>query len=115
MSPRCLVTVMSVERREEGPGIGVARVGVDVELAGALVVRAGAREERVVVPTGSTIADVVTTWSDRDGEHVRLGLLDGDRLRSEVLAERVSDGDDERLVASDRVQAGDAIRFRFRD
>lgn len=106
---------MSVERREKGTHVGEARVGVDVELTGALVARAGAREERVVVPTGSTVADVVTAWGARDGDHVRLALLDGDRLRSEVLAVRRSDRDDERLVASDRVEAGDAIRFRFRD
>lgn len=115
MSPCFLVGVMSVERQERGPADGEARVGVDIELTGALVARTGAHEEHVVVPTGSTIADVVTTWGARAGDHVRLGLLDGDRLRSEVLAVRVTDARDERLVASDRVHAGDAIRLQFRD
>lgn len=106
---------MSVERREEGSDLGEPRVGVDIELTGALVARAGAREARVVVPAGSTVADVLRAWGERDGAHVRLALLDGDRIRSEVLAVRVSDGGADRLVASDRVHAGDAILLRFRD
>lgn len=106
---------MSVERDERGAAPGEPRVGVDLEPTGALVARTGAREAHVVVPAGSTVAAVVRAWGARDGHHVRLGLLDGDRLRSEVRAVRVADGRDERLSASDRVRPGDAIRLRFRD
>jgi hypothetical protein len=42
-------------------------------------------------------------------------LLDGQRLRPDVLARRVSDGNDERLVASESVRNGDTIRFEDRE
>lgn len=106
---------MSVERNQRGFAERDVGVGVDFELTGALVARAGAREGRVVVPTDSTIADAVAAWGDRDGDHVRLALLDGDRIRSEILAVRRTDGEVERLVGSDRVHSGDTIRFEFRD
>jgi hypothetical protein len=100
-----------IARADDGGGT----LGVDIELAGALVARAGARQGRVVVPQESTVADAVTTWADRYGTHLRLALLDGDRLCSKVRAVRVSDGQNERLVASEPVHNGDTIRFEFRD
>jgi hypothetical protein len=100
-----------IVRADEGGG----GLGVDIELTGALVARAGARQGRVVVPAGSTVADAVTTWADRYGSHLRLALLEGDRLRSTVSAVRVADGGEKRLVASEPLRNGDTIRFEFRE
>jgi hypothetical protein len=92
-----------------------ATLGVDVELTGALVARAGARRGRVGVPQGSTLADVVRTWADHSGDHLRFALLDGERLRSDVIARRITGGHDGRLVASEPVHNGDSIRLEYRD
>ncbi len=100
-----------IAKADEGGG----SLGVDIELTGALVARAGARQGRVVVPAGSTVADAVTAWGDRYGSHLRLALLEGDRLRSTVSAVRVSDGGAEQLVASEPVHNGDTIRFEFHE
>lgn len=100
-----------IARAEEG----AATVGVDIELTGALVARAGARQGRVAVPAGSTLADAVEAWADSNGTHLRHALLEDNRVRSEVLALRVTDGRDERLVGSQPVRNGDTIRFEFRD
>jgi hypothetical protein len=90
-------------------------VGVDLELKGAIVARAGARHGRVLLPDGSTLADAIEAWGDDYGRHVRFALLEGDRLRSDLHAFRISDGNNERVVASQRVADGDTIRFEFRD
>lgn len=106
---------MSVETDVAGIDSGGGTLGVDIELTGALVARAGARRGRVVVPQGSTVADAVEAWAERHGTHLRLALLDGDRLESKVLAVRVSEGANERLVASEPVRNGDTLRFEYRE
>lgn len=90
-------------------------VEVDIELTGAIVARAGARHGRVHLSEGSTLVDAVEAWGDEYGDHVRFALLEGDRLRSDLRAFRVSDGDHERIVSSQRVVNGDTIRFELRD
>lgn len=105
---------MSVETKRRPPGAETRIVGVDLELQGALVARAGARCGRVVAE-GETLADVVEAWADDRGAHVRFALLDGDRLRSGVVATRQGDDAEERLVAASRVRNGDTVRFSLRD
>lgn len=100
-----------VARAEDEP----VTLGVDIELTGALVARAGARQARVGVPEGSTVADAIRAWADRSGEHLRFALLEGERLRSDVLARRVSGSRGERLVASETVRNGDTVRFEYRE
>lgn len=90
-------------------------VGVDLVLTGALVARAGARRGRVVVSSGSTVADAIDAWADAHGTHIRYALLEGDRLRSSVRARRVAGGTAGALVASEPVRNGDTIRFEFRE
>lgn len=104
---------MAVEHTPAGSGEAVA--GVDMELTGALVARAGARRGRVIVPAGSTLAEAIEAWGDDYGDHVRFALLAGDRLRSDVTAVRVSDGAAERLTATRPVVDGDTIRFELRE
>lgn len=104
---------MAVEHTSVGYGGNVA--GVDMELTGALVARAGARRGRVLVPAGSALSEAIEAWGDEYGDHVRFALLAGDRLRSDVAAVRVTDGAAERLTASRRVVDGDTIRFELRD
>ena len=106
---------MSVDTDIAGVETDRATIGVDIELTGALVARAGARRGRVGVPKGSTLADAVRAWADHSGDHLRFALLEGERLRSDVLARRVSGGRDRRLVASERVHNGDTIRLEYRD
>lgn len=88
-------------------------VSVDIRLRGALVARAGARQGRVAVPEGSTVAETVEQWADEYGSRLRVTLLDGKRLRTDIHAVRVDNG--ERLAASQPVTDGDTIRFRFCD
>jgi len=106
---------MSVDTDITGVERERTTLGVDIELTGALVARAGARRGRVGVPQGSTVADAVRTWADGSGDHLRFALLEGERLRSDVIARRVSEGRDERLVASEPVRNGDTVRFEYRE
>ncbi|PSP92797.1 hypothetical protein BRC84_05535 [Halobacteriales archaeon QS_1_68_44] len=106
---------MSVDTDITGVEKEQATLGVDIELTGALVARAGARQGRVGVPQGSTVADAVRAWADQSGDHLRFALLEAERLRSDVIARRVSEGRDERLIASEPVRNGDTVRFEYRE
>jgi hypothetical protein len=106
---------MSLRTESVATGEGQATVGVDIELEGPLVARAGARRGRVLVPQGSTVVDAVTAWAEKSGSHLRYALLCDDRLRTQVDAVRITDGRNERLVASQPVRDGDTIRFEFHD
>lgn len=88
-------------------------VHVDFELTGALVARAGARGGRIRTG-GETLLDAIEAWADDHGSHLRFALLKGDRLRSDVVARRVTDAGDERLAAAQPVADGDVIRFEPR-
>lgn len=104
---------MAVEHTPVEYGGNVA--GVDMELAGALVARAGVRQGRVLVQAGSTLSDAIEAWGDEDGDHIRFALLADDRLRSDVTAVRVTEGGSERLSSSRQVVDGDTIRFELRE
>ena len=106
---------MSVDTDITGAEKERATLGVDIELTGALVARAGVRQGRVGVPQGSTVADAVRAWADGSGDHLRFALLEAERLRSDVAAHRVSEGRDERLIASEPVRNGDTVRFGYRE
>lgn len=106
---------MSVESEITGFEKEKPPVSVDIELRGALVARAGARRGRVTVPRGSTVAEAVVSWADEYGNHLQFALLEGERLRSDILAMRISDGKNERLAASQPVANGDTVRFELRD
>lgn len=90
-------------------------VTVDIRLTGALVARAGARQTRVTVRDGRTLADAIREWGEEYGNHVRFALLEGGRLRSDTLAHRVTGGAEEPLSATSRIHNGDTVRFRLRD
>lgn len=106
---------MAVEHSLSESVYGEDITGVDMELTGALVVRAGARQGHVTVPSGSTLSEAIENWGDDYGDHVRFALLDNDRLRSEITAFRISGGNNERVAASQPVIDGDTIRFEFRE
>ncbi len=104
---------MSIETKPGG-STGDSVVSVEVVLEGPLVARAGARRRRVLAE-GRTVVDVVSAWADERGSSVRYALLEGDRLRSDVVATRSTDGANEPLTGRSRVRNGDTIRFAFRE
>ena len=104
---------MSTGTRPRDPA-GDSFVHVEVVLEGPLVARTGTRRGRVLAE-GRTVVDVVSAWADECGSSVRYALLEGDRLRSDVVATRPTDGADEPLTGGSRVRNGDRIRFAFRD
>lgn len=105
---------MAAERTLSESVCGEDVVGVDMELTGALVVRAGARQGHITVPPGSTLSEAIEKWGDDYGDHVRFALLDNDRLRSDITALRITGGNNERVAASQPVIDGETIRFKFR-
>lgn len=94
---------------------GPASVGVGVELAGLLVVRAGIRRAQMSLPAGATVADVVDRLAERNGLQVRRALLKGDRLRQGVVATVSSSETRERASADTPVGHGERVRFEFVD
>ena len=75
---------------------------------GAVDETATAAHARFVVENG---ADAVFPL----GTNGEFALLEAERLRSDVVAHRISEGRDERLIASEPVRNGDTIRFEYRE
>jgi hypothetical protein len=83
---------------------------VEVTLTGTLAARTGTHRARVGVPDDATVEDVVEALADKYGPHVRTGVLEGSRLRTDTVVVRESpDGDT--LSVSSEVHPGDTVRF----
>lgn len=85
---------------------------VEVTLAGTLAARAGTHRARVGVDDDATVADVVDALTTQFGPQVRAGVLEGSRLRSDIVAVRESAAH-ESLSATSNVYAGDSVRFQL--
>ncbi|WP_232687757.1 hypothetical protein [Halobacterium zhouii] len=93
---------------------------VEVTLTGTLAARTGTHRARIGVADDATVADVVDTLATKFGSQVRAGVLEGSRLRSDIVAvrdapnqESPSAGRHERLSAGSEVHAGDSVQFRI--
>lgn len=93
---------------------------VEVTLTGTLAARTGTHRARVGVESNATVADVVDALTSQFGPQVRPGVLEGSRLRSDIVAVR-EPSDHESLAAETReplsagstVYAGDSVRFQI--
>ncbi|MGB9963747.1 MoaD/ThiS family protein [Halobacterium hubeiense] len=83
---------------------------VEVKLTGTLAARTGTHRARVGVADDATVADVVDALADEFGAHVRAGVLEGSRLRTDTVVVRDS-ADSEPLNAGSRLRDGDTVRF----
>lgn len=106
---------MSVETPSVRESDRRGRIAVNVEFQGSLVARLGTRKARVTAPVGSSLKDVIEAWAEADGARIKYGLLDGDRLRRDTKATRITDGKREPMSVSHRVASDDTIRFEYRE
>ncbi len=83
---------------------------VEVKLTGTLAARTGTHSARVGGDDDATVADVVDALADELGSHVRAGVLEGSRLRTDTAVVRDAT-DSEVLSAGSRLHEGDTVRF----
>lgn len=84
-----------------------------IEISRSLAARVGTQEARVSVHEGDTVGDVIGRLGDHYGPQVQFGMLDGDRLRSDVIAIRNPDSEHEPVTATSPVEPGDALEFHL--
>ena len=85
---------------------------VQVKLTGTLAARTGTHFARVGVDDDATIEDVVDALAREHGPHVRSGVLEGHRLRTDTVVVRESP-DGETLTAGSHVTPGDTVCFQL--
>ncbi|MCG1002319.1 MULTISPECIES: MoaD/ThiS family protein [Halobacterium] len=83
---------------------------VEVKLTGTVAARTGTHSARVGVDDDATVADVVDALADDLGPHVRAGVLEGSRLRTDTVVVRDAT-ENEHLTAGSRLREGDTVRF----
>ncbi|MFB6082937.1 MAG: MoaD/ThiS family protein [Halorientalis sp.] len=85
----------------------------DIEISRSLAARVGAQEAHVGVREDETVREVIDRLADLYGSQVASGMLDGDRLRSDVIAVRNPDTDHEPVTADTALQPGDSLEFHL--
>ncbi|WP_247009987.1 hypothetical protein [Halorientalis litorea] len=84
-----------------------------ISISRSLAARVGTHEASVGVHEGDTVRDIVERLADQYGPQVRSGMLDGDRLRSDVIAVRNPDSDPESVTADSPLAPGDDLEFHL--
>lgn len=85
----------------------------DIDISRSLAARVGTHEGHVAVEDGDTVRDIVDRLAERHGPQVRSGILEGDRLRSDVVARRMTDGGAEPAAADTPVGPGDDLELKL--
>ncbi|MFB6143019.1 MAG: MoaD/ThiS family protein [Halorientalis sp.] len=85
----------------------------DIDISRSLAARVGTHEATVGIHEGDTVRDLIERLADRYGSQVRSGMLDGDRLRSDVIAVRNPEGDRESVTADSELSPGDDLEFHL--
>ncbi|WP_336002156.1 hypothetical protein [Halorientalis halophila] len=85
----------------------------DIEISRSLAARVGAQEAHVGVREGETVRDVIDRLAALYGSQVQSGILDGNRLRSDVIAVRNPDAEHEPVTADSELTPGDALEFHL--
>ncbi|MFB6270960.1 MAG: MoaD/ThiS family protein [Halobacterium sp.] len=85
---------------------------VEVKLTGTLAARTGTHRARVGVTEDATVADVIEALAEEFGPHVRAGVLEGSRLRTDTVVVRESP-DGGPLTAGSQVHDGDTVCFHL--
>jgi predicted DNA-binding protein (UPF0278 family) len=84
-----------------------------IEISRSLAARVGTHEAHVRVVDGDTVRDIIERLADEYGSQVRAGMLDGDRLRSDVIAKRTSDGMVDSVTADSAIEPEDELEFHL--
>jgi hypothetical protein len=84
-----------------------------IEISRSLAARVGTHEAHVSLREGDTVQDVIDRLAAEYGSQVATGLLDGDRLRSDVIALRESDSHRESVSATSALEVGDDLHFHL--
>jgi len=84
-----------------------------IEISRSLAARVGTHEAHVGVRDGDTVRDVIEKLAGEYGTQVETGILDGNRLRSDVIAVRNPDADHEPVTATSELDAGDTLEFHL--
>lgn len=84
-----------------------------IEISRSLAARVGAHEAHVGVREGDTVQDVIERLATEVGSQVQTGMLDGNRLRSDVIAVRNPDTDHEPVTARSGLEPGDTLEFHL--
>ncbi|HMB51321.1 hypothetical protein ACFR9U_02160 [Halorientalis brevis] len=84
-----------------------------IEISRSLAARVGTHEAHVAVRDGDTVQDVIERLSAEYGTQVQTGMLDGERLRSDVIAVRNPDADHEPVTAASPLTPGDTLEFHL--
>ncbi len=85
----------------------------DIEISRSLAARVGAQEAHVGVREGDTVRDVIDRLAVEYGSQVARGMLDGNRLRSDVIAVRNPGREQESVTADTALRPGDALEFHL--
>ncbi|RXK51943.1 MoaD/ThiS family protein [Halorientalis pallida] len=85
----------------------------DIDISRSLAARVGAQEAHIGVREGDTVRDVIDRLAAEYGSQVASGMLDGNRLRSDVIAVRNPDTEHESVTADTALQPGDSLDFHL--
>ena len=85
----------------------------DIDISRSLAARVGAQEAHIGVREGETVRDVIDRLAAEYGSQVESGMLDGDRLRSDVIAVRNPDTEHEPVTATTTLTPGDSLEFHL--
>lgn len=84
-----------------------------IHISRSLAARVGTHEATVGVRDGDTVGDIIDRLAEDYGSQVRSGMLDGDRLRSDVIAVRNPETDHEPVTADTTLERGDSLEFHL--
>jgi hypothetical protein len=84
-----------------------------IEISRSLAARVGTHEAHVGVREGDTVRDIIHRLANEYGPQVRSGMLDGDRLRSDVIAKRQGEDGEEPVSADTPIMPEDSLRFHL--
>ncbi|WP_424017818.1 MoaD/ThiS family protein [Halorientalis pallida] len=85
----------------------------DIDISRSLAARVGAQEAHIGVREGDTVRDVIDRLAAEYGSQVASGMLDGNRLRSDVIAVRNPDTEHEPVTADTALDPGDSLDFHL--
>lgn len=84
-----------------------------IEISRSLAARVGTHDAHVGVRDGDTVQDIIERLAAEYGSQVQTGILDGNRLRSDIIAVRNPDSDHEPVTARSGLEPGDTLEFHL--
>lgn len=84
-----------------------------IHISRSLAARVGTHDAHVGVRQDDTVRDVIDRLAAEYGPQVRTGMMEGERLRSDVIAVRNPDAEHESVTAESRLEPGDTVEFHL--